>query len=126
VAFVADSDHIEVAFALHAERSAAVGLADVGAAGPAADENDGPFATVRVGDDHRGVAIALALYLVGTYGWFGSPREPLAAVFLVPLGLPWILWLDVLPSAMLPTAAIAAPALNLILLWSLCRWRARR
>jgi hypothetical protein len=71
-------------------------------------------------------AVALALYLIGTYGWFGSPRGPLAGVFLVPLGLPWILWLDVLPSAMLPGAAIAAPALNLILLWSLCRWRARR
>jgi hypothetical protein len=65
--------------------------------------------------------VAFALYLVGTYGWFGSPQGPLAGVFLVPLGLPWILWLDVLPSA-----AIAAPALNLGLLWGLCRWRARR
>ena len=71
-------------------------------------------------------AAAFALFLVGTYGWLGSPQGPLAGVFLVPLGLPWILGLDVLPSAMLPAAAIAAPALNLGLLWSLCRWRARR
>jgi len=27
---------------------------------------------------------------------------------------------------MLPEAAAAAPALNLLLLWSLCRWRTRR
>jgi hypothetical protein len=71
-------------------------------------------------------AVAFALYLIGTYGWFGSPRGPLAGAFLVPLGLPWILGFDVLPSAMLPAAAIAAPALNLGLLWGLCRWRARR
>jgi hypothetical protein len=71
-------------------------------------------------------AVAFALYLIGTYGWFGSPQGPLAGVFLVPWGLPWILGLDVLPSAMLPAAAIAAPALNLGLWCGRCRWRARR
>lgn len=71
-------------------------------------------------------AAAVGLYLVGTYGWFGSPRGPLAGVFLVPLGLPWNRWLDSLPLTMLPAAAVAAPALNLLLLWSLCRWRLRR
>lgn len=70
-------------------------------------------------------AAAFALYLVGTYGWFGSPRGPLAGVFLVLLGLPWSRWLDGLPSAMLPAAAIAAPALNLLLLWSLFRCTTR-
>lgn len=70
--------------------------------------------------------VALALYLIGNYGWLGSPRGPLAGVFLLPLGLPWIWWLDGLPSAMLPMTAIAAPLLNLLLLWSLCRWRKRR
>jgi len=71
-------------------------------------------------------AAAVALYLVGTYGWFGSPRGPLAGVFLAPLGLPWNLWLDGLPSAMRPAAAVGAPALNLLLLWHLCRWRLRK
>ncbi len=70
--------------------------------------------------------VAFALYLVGTYGWFGSPQGPLAGAFLVPLGMPWILWLDILPSAMLPAAGIAAPALNLGLLWGLCRWMTPR
>jgi hypothetical protein len=71
-------------------------------------------------------AAAFALFLIGTYGWFGSPQGPLAGVFLVPLGLPWNRWLDGLPQGLWPAAAAAAPALNLLLLWSLCRWRARK
>jgi hypothetical protein len=71
-------------------------------------------------------AAAFALFLVGTYGWLGSPRGPLAGVFLVPLGLPWVLWLDGLPPGWIPPAGIAAPALNLLLLWGLCRRRSRR
>jgi hypothetical protein len=67
-------------------------------------------------------ALALLLFLAGTYGWFGSPKGPLAGVFLMPLGLPWVLWLNGLPSAIRPFAAAAAPGLNLVLLWSLCRW----
>lgn len=70
--------------------------------------------------------LAFALFLIGTYGWFGSPRGPLAGVFLMPLGLPWNLWLDALPPTIGSVAAVAAPALNLLLLWALCRWRARR
>lgn len=72
-------------------------------------------------------ALAFALFLVGTYGWFGSPQGSLAGVFLMPLGLPWTLWFDLLPSsAARPSAAVLAPALNLLLLWGLCRWWARR
>ncbi len=71
-------------------------------------------------------ATAFALFLIGTYGWFGSPQGPLAGVFLMPLGLPWNLWLDALPPAVWPAAAVAAPALNLLLLRGLCRWRAGR
>jgi len=71
-------------------------------------------------------AAAFVLYLIGTYGWFGSPQGPLAGVFLVPLGLPWNRWLDVLPSSLRPAAAAAAPALNLLLAWGLCRRQARR
>lgn len=70
-------------------------------------------------------ALAFLLFVIGTYGWFGSPQGPLAGVFLMPLGLPWNLWLDGLPPAVRPAAAVAAPALNLLLLWGLCRWRTR-
>lgn len=70
-------------------------------------------------------AVACALFLVGTYGAFGSATGPLAGVYLVPLGLPWVWWIDGLPSRLLAAVAIAAPALNLLLLWGLCRWRAR-
>jgi hypothetical protein len=45
-AFVADSDHIEVAIALHAASCANVGLADVGAGDPADDDKDSPLAAV--------------------------------------------------------------------------------
>lgn len=68
--------------------------------------------------------IAFALFLVGTYGWFGSPQGPLAGVFLVPLGMPWVLGLDVVPERLRATAAAAVPALNLWMLWALCRRRA--
>lgn len=71
-------------------------------------------------------AAAFALFLIGSYGWFGSPQGPLAGVFLVPLGLPWILTLDVLPESLRPAMGVAAPALNLLLLWGLCCWRAGR
>lgn len=71
------------------------------------------------------VAVALVLFVIGTYGWFGSPQGPLAGVLLVPLGMPWVLLLDVLPEPVLAAAAAAAPALNLLLIWTLCRRRAR-
>lgn len=70
-------------------------------------------------------AAAFLLFLIGTYGWFGSPQGPLAGIFLLPLGLPWNRLLGGLPSKVLPLAAVAAPALNLLLLWGLCRWRSR-
>ena len=71
-------------------------------------------------------AAAFLLFLIGTYGWFSSPQGPLAGIFLLPLGLPWNRLLGGLPSRVLPLAAVAAPALNLLLLSGLCRWRARR
>ncbi|MCU0939304.1 MAG: hypothetical protein MUC86_09180 [Burkholderiaceae bacterium] len=71
-------------------------------------------------------AAAFALFLIGSFGWFGSPQGPLAGVFLVPLGLPWNLALDGLPEALRAAAGLGAPALNLLLLWGLCRWRAGR
>ena len=65
--------------------------------------------------------VALALLLIGTFGLFGQERDPLAGVFLIPLGLPWVIWLDDLPDPVLPWLAALAPLVNLILLNVLCR-----
>ncbi len=64
---------------------------------------------------------ALTLLLIGTFGLFGQERDPLSGVFLMPLGLPWILWLDRFPDPMLPWLAGSAPLLNLAILAFLCR-----
>ena len=71
-------------------------------------------------------AAAFLLFLIGTYGWFGSTQGPLAGIFLIALGIPWNRLLGGPPSVAMQAAVIAAPALNLLLLWGLCRWRARR
>jgi len=34
---------------------------------------------------------------VGNFGLFGSERDPLSGVFLLPLGLPWNLFIDYFP-----------------------------
>ena len=65
--------------------------------------------------------VALALLLIGTFGLFGQERDPLAGVFLIPLGLPWILWLDWASDSLRPWLAAAAPMLNLLILAALCR-----
>lgn len=67
---------------------------------------------------------ALAMLLIGTFGLFGQEQDPLAGVFLMPLGLPWVLWLDGFPEAALPWLAVMAPLLNLAILTVLCRLRA--
>lgn len=64
---------------------------------------------------------ALAIYAIGTLGLFSQPRDPLAGVFLMPLGLPWNLAVDRAPEASWPWLAAAAPALNLLLLAGACR-----
>lgn len=65
--------------------------------------------------------VALVLLLIGTFGLFGQERDPLAGVFLVPLGLPWVVWMDGLPDALLPWVGIFAPLINLAVLALLCR-----
>jgi hypothetical protein len=71
-------------------------------------------------------ALAIALLIVGTFGLFGADRDPLSGVLLVPLGLPWNLLVDALPEPAWPWLAAAAPSVNLLLLWLLCRWRSFR
>lgn len=71
-------------------------------------------------------AAALLLFLIGTFGLFGSPQGPLAGVFLVILGLPWTLLVDPVPDALRPWAAGFAPALNAGILALICRLRLLR
>lgn len=66
--------------------------------------------------------MALALLALGTFGLFGSEKDPLAGVFLIPLGLPWNLWLDGLHDSMRPWFAAAAPLGNVLVIWMLCRF----
>jgi hypothetical protein len=63
-------------------------------------------------------AAALAIGLIGTYGWFGQPQDPLGWVFILPLGLPWTLMLD----GEAPWAVALAPLLNLAILVAICRY----
>jgi len=59
---------------------------------------------------------ALFVLAAGTYGWFGTARDPLAGVFLIPLGLPW--------NALLPAslgAGVFSPILNGVIMLLICR-----
>lgn len=66
--------------------------------------------------------VAFVLFLIGTFGLFGSAQGPLAGVFLIPLGLPWTLLIDRLfPEPLWPWVAAVAPAVNLVLIRLVCR-----
>lgn len=65
--------------------------------------------------------IALALFLIGTFGLFGSEPGPLAGVFLVPLGLPWVKFVDAFPEPLWPWLGGAAPLANIAILYGLSR-----
>ena len=71
-------------------------------------------------------ACALGLLAIGAFGLFGAERDPLSAVFLLPLGLPWNLYIDNTPDALRPWLAAAAPLLNLLIIWAGCRGLHRR
>ena len=61
-------------------------------------------------------AVAILLFLIGTFGWFGQERDPLSGVFLLPLGLPWNLlglWLGFESAAL----GVLSPAVNLTILY---------
>ncbi|MCB2079669.1 MAG: hypothetical protein KDE55_18495 [Novosphingobium sp.] len=60
---------------------------------------------------------AFFLFLIGTFGWFGREQDPLAGVFLMPLGLPWNVLGDRLGLAS-PALGVLSPAVNAgILFW---------
>ncbi|WP_137702180.1 hypothetical protein [Marimonas lutisalis] len=65
---------------------------------------------------------ALALMAIGTFGWFGQPQDPLAGVFVIILGSPWV-QLASMESVVL---ALLMPGVNLFILWFICRLLTRR
>jgi hypothetical protein len=71
-------------------------------------------------------ALALVLFLVGTFGLLGSETGPLAAVFLVPLGLPWIWFVDIFPGPLWPWLGAIAPLANIALFYGLHRFFRKR
>ncbi len=68
-------------------------------------------------------AIAISLFAIGTYGLFGSERDPLAGVFLIPMVVPRVYLLDFafLPESARPWLGMLAPLLNLALIVPVCR-----
>jgi hypothetical protein len=70
--------------------------------------------------------LALGLLAVGTFGLFGQAPDPLAGVFVVPLGLPWNRLAMGAPEALLPWIGVIAPLVNLGILAALCRWFSSR
>ena len=68
-------------------------------------------------------ALALFSLFLGITGWLGQERDPLAAVFLVPLGFPWNVALDKIGLGGPVTLALS-PAITAAILVVL--WRARR
>lgn len=63
---------------------------------------------------------AMAILLVGTYGLFGQDRDPLAGVYVVVLGMPWVRFADLGPEAACPWFALATPLVNVAILRALC------
>lgn len=68
---------------------------------------------------------AYAIALIGTQGLFGTTPDGLAAVFLIFVGLPWSLLATPLALMELPVLfgqiiIVAAPSINLFILWKLC------
>ncbi|WP_193142826.1 hypothetical protein [Meridianimarinicoccus sp. MJW13] len=69
---------------------------------------------------------AIGIFLIGQFGLFGQERDPLAGVFLLPLGLPWNRFIDFAPEATWPWLAAAMPLVNLLLLRAICRFLGSR
>lgn len=65
--------------------------------------------------------LALALFLIGTFGWFGQEKDPLSGVFLLPLGLPWNQFLGGTPDWVRAWLAAGAPLVNVAILITACR-----
>lgn len=65
---------------------------------------------------------ALAILVIGTFGLFGTAPDPLSGVYLIPLGFPWNHMIDAFPEELWTELGAAAPGINLLIIWILCRW----
>ena len=74
-------------------------------------------------------AYTLALVL---WGWLSADRDPLSGMFLIPLGMPWTLFIgpvgkfDPFSGVSPAVLAMLAPAINLAILFSICSTLRRR
>jgi hypothetical protein len=64
--------------------------------------------------------LALSIFAIGTFGLFGQEQDPLSGVYLIPLGLPWNRFLESFSDGVKFWLALAAPALNLLILRVIC------
>ena len=58
--------------------------------------------------------MALFVFAIGVFGWFGAKPDPLSGVYLIFIGQPWIFLVDSFPEAAWPFAAALTPAINLL------------
>lgn len=65
--------------------------------------------------------LAIVIWAIGTFGWFGADKDPVAGAFLIILGLPWARWVDRLPESLWPIGGILAPAINASIISVICR-----
>lgn len=66
--------------------------------------------------------VALALFLIGTFGLFGQEPSPFSGIYLLPLGLPWYLIGSAFDGAIRPWIAALSPLVNLAII----KWLAGR
>lgn len=64
---------------------------------------------------------ALGVFLIGEYGLFGQPIDPLAGILIVPLGLPWIQLTDPHTNGLGPVQAAICPLINIGILYFVYR-----
>jgi hypothetical protein len=65
--------------------------------------------------------LAIIIWAIGTFGWFGANKDPLSGAFLIILGQPWARWVDLLPDSLWPIGGIFAPAINASIIYAVCR-----
>ena len=63
---------------------------------------------------------SLCLLAIGSFGWFGQPKDGLSGVYLIMLGWPW----STMGGGLL--MGLIAPGINLAILMLICRLVTRR
>lgn len=65
--------------------------------------------------------IALGIFAVLKWGLFGVTTDPLAGLFLAPMGLPWNVLVDVESLNLRILIGVLSPMINLAIVYLLCR-----